>query len=146
MKKTFECQNCGNIWYEGELTREFPDIPDLGQRVSPGERVPAGECNTCHAVVHEILGLFKSGQVVKFIVGEDQLICLNDRGRLSQIGVVNDGNSMDECQEVDVFYIDEESACGILGPEWNYTELINGLSEGELTIDSVGHLYKGKVA
>lgn len=50
-----ECDGCGKVYSSPEkLEKQFPDIPDLGQRVAPGERVPAGECNECGAVVHLI--------------------------------------------------------------------------------------------
>ena len=70
-KSTFECQNCGKIHKQGQLKREFPDIPDLWQRVSPGEPVPAGECNACGTLVHERLGNFSSAKnVVKSTEGK----------------------------------------------------------------------------
>lgn len=37
---------------EDELKTVFPDIPDLLQRISPGEPVPIGECPDCGALVH----------------------------------------------------------------------------------------------
>lgn len=47
------CENCRKK-YEGkhELTAVFPDIPDLLERIEPGETVPAGECPDCGALVH----------------------------------------------------------------------------------------------
>jgi DNA-directed RNA polymerase subunit M/transcription elongation factor TFIIS len=38
--------------HEDELKCVFPDIPDLLQRISPGEPVPLGECPNCGALVH----------------------------------------------------------------------------------------------
>jgi len=49
-----ECGNCGRVLAEAELTHVFPDIPDLTQRITPGEPVPAGECPECGALVHGI--------------------------------------------------------------------------------------------
>ena len=40
-----QCQNCETVFHkEDELTNRFPDIPDLAQRINPGEPVPIGEC------------------------------------------------------------------------------------------------------
>ena len=63
-----ECGNCGRVSDESELTHVFPDIPDLTQRIAPGERVPAGECPECGALAHAIQETFMCqvcGQVVK---------------------------------------------------------------------------------
>lgn len=63
-----ECGNCGEVWDEEALKRVFPDIPDLTERIAPGEPVPAGECPECGALVHEIRETFRCrvcGQVVK---------------------------------------------------------------------------------
>ena len=47
------CGNCQKIMRgEDELKTVFPDIPDLLQRISPGEPVPIGECPDCGALVH----------------------------------------------------------------------------------------------
>jgi len=47
------CENCQKVMHrENELKHVFPDIPDLLQRISPGEPVPLGECPNCGALVH----------------------------------------------------------------------------------------------
>lgn len=46
-----ECQNCGKVWREKDLINP---IPDLHERVDPGEVMPNGECPECHAVCHEM--------------------------------------------------------------------------------------------
>jgi endogenous inhibitor of DNA gyrase (YacG/DUF329 family) len=47
------CGNCQKtVHSEDELAHVFPDIPDLLQRISPGEPVPIGECPDCGALVH----------------------------------------------------------------------------------------------
>lgn len=46
----YTCDNCGHRCPEFEVA--FPDIPDLLERINPGERVPAGECPECGALVH----------------------------------------------------------------------------------------------
>lgn len=47
------CGNCQKIMQsEAELAHVFPDIPDLLERISPGEPVPIGECPDCGALVH----------------------------------------------------------------------------------------------
>jgi len=49
------CGNCRKILRrETELKRVFPDIPDLLERISPGEPVPIGECPDCGALVHAV--------------------------------------------------------------------------------------------
>ena len=48
------CQNCDWCGRARQLKVKFPDIPDLAQRVAPGEIVPYGECPKCGALVHEI--------------------------------------------------------------------------------------------
>ena len=45
------CENCGNQYLFSELTNP---IPDLYERVAPGEPMPSGECpvTECRAVCH----------------------------------------------------------------------------------------------
>jgi DNA-directed RNA polymerase subunit RPC12/RpoP len=50
MPKSYECTNCGRV--DGPLKRVFPDIPDLLERIAPGEPVPEGECPHCGFLVH----------------------------------------------------------------------------------------------
>ena len=60
--------DCGRISDEAEIVRVFPDIPDLTERIAPGEPVPFGECPDCGALVHEIKATFMCrlcGEVVK---------------------------------------------------------------------------------
>lgn len=49
--KTYQCQNCLKIWHESQLKTE---IPDLQERVAPGETMPAGECPECGALCHQL--------------------------------------------------------------------------------------------
>lgn len=140
MRKTFECQDCGRRYFEGEMPREFPDVKDLAERVAPGELVPAGECE-CGALVHEILGEFTSSGVVKFVIGDEHVLCSNDRGRLSQVGVVQDGR-FEENEGVGVVRVDLLSLDEALGSEWDYSELFDGLSEGSLVIGEFGIVSK----
>jgi len=53
-----ECGNCGRVSDESELRHVFPDIPDLTERIAPGEPVPFGECPGCGALVHAMRGSF----------------------------------------------------------------------------------------
>jgi hypothetical protein len=46
-----QCQNCGRLFKEDELVNP---IPDLEQRVAPGEVMPSGECPACGAVCHTV--------------------------------------------------------------------------------------------
>jgi hypothetical protein len=41
-----KCQNCGKLWEQDDLK----EIEHLGQRVSPGEPMPSGECPDCGAL------------------------------------------------------------------------------------------------
>lgn len=47
-----QCDNCGKSWTDYELENQFPNIPDLTERIEPGGIVPAGECPTCGALVY----------------------------------------------------------------------------------------------
>ena len=47
MSSFIQCDNCGKRFRAGEIVVAFPCIPDLTERVSPGEVVPFGECNDC---------------------------------------------------------------------------------------------------
>ena len=50
-----KCGNCQKlIRSEEELKCVFPHIPDLLDRISPGELVPIGECPDCGALVHVV--------------------------------------------------------------------------------------------
>ena len=63
-----ECVNCGKVSDEKDLTHVFPNIPDLTERISPGEPVPFGECPGCGALVHSMRETFMCrvcGVVVK---------------------------------------------------------------------------------
>ena len=48
---TEQCQNCQRLFIEDELINP---IPDLTQRVAPGEVMPSGECPACGAVCHTV--------------------------------------------------------------------------------------------
>lgn len=43
---------CGNCSYVGRSFVALEDTPDLGQRLDPGDEVPAGECAHCGALVY----------------------------------------------------------------------------------------------
>jgi len=47
------CDNCDKLFDESELEVSFPDIPDLLERIEPGEPVPYGECIECGCLVHK---------------------------------------------------------------------------------------------
>lgn len=46
----YRCQNCDNVYEHIEEIEQV--IKDLHQRVAPGEKMPAGECPACGALVH----------------------------------------------------------------------------------------------
>jgi len=48
------CENCDFTCLEHNIAIRFPEIEGLGQRVLPGELVPAGECPLCGALMHII--------------------------------------------------------------------------------------------
>lgn len=45
------CQDCSTVFTEDELVNP---IPDIGQRVGPGEPMPSGECPKCGALCQEM--------------------------------------------------------------------------------------------
>lgn len=47
-----KCQNCDWEGTESQLGQELCNVPDLFQRISPGELVPVGECPECGALCH----------------------------------------------------------------------------------------------
>lgn len=52
--KQCSCPNCDWTGTAAEMKRVYPDIPDLSQRMDPGEECPVGECPKCGALCHEI--------------------------------------------------------------------------------------------
>ena len=51
------CQNCSWRGRLDQLGCQFEDIPDLKERIAPGEIVPAGECPQCGALAHLVDGV-----------------------------------------------------------------------------------------
>lgn len=49
--RTYRCQNCNAVWNYSELK---PEIPHYHERVAPDEPAPAGECQACGALCHEL--------------------------------------------------------------------------------------------
>lgn len=66
-----QCANCQAYYHADELV--YP-IPDLHERVDPGEPVPEGECPVCgalcHAVEHEVWVEVANGGVISVSVPE----------------------------------------------------------------------------
>lgn len=48
------CQGCDWTGTEDQVALQGAMIPDLWQRVEPGEVMPFGECPECGALVHQI--------------------------------------------------------------------------------------------
>lgn len=48
------CPNCDWEGTTAEMKRVYPDIPDLSERMAPGEECPEGECPKCGALCHPI--------------------------------------------------------------------------------------------
>jgi len=53
-KPEVRCQGCDWTGTEEDMEHVGANIPDLGQRVMPGEPMPAGECPECGALAHVI--------------------------------------------------------------------------------------------
>lgn len=137
MKSFLQCQNCGTLYYPNKIHYKFPIISRLTNRIAPGEEVPAGECNLCGALVYEMRGFYESPEHIKFICGADVLICLNDHGKLELLITITDGTCMDDLHaEV----IDESSVDEVLGDEWTYSQLLDGLSDGTLILGNSGKI------
>lgn len=51
--KQCSCPNCDWAGTSAEMKRVYPDIPDLAERMDPGEECPVGECPKCGALCHE---------------------------------------------------------------------------------------------
>ena len=66
-----ECGNCGRVWDEADLAQIFPDIPNLTERIAPGEPVPFGECPECGALVHAVRETFMCQVCGKVVKAED---------------------------------------------------------------------------
>jgi hypothetical protein len=49
-----ECQHCGWTGTEDDMPRQLAEVPDLLERVAPGEIVPAGECPECGCLCHPV--------------------------------------------------------------------------------------------
>lgn len=48
------CDNCNWTGPDEELNVEFPDIPDLMERIEPGGVVPSGECPACECLCYPV--------------------------------------------------------------------------------------------
>jgi len=48
------CKDCQKTWNEKELDNVFPGIPDLADRLEPGDQVPVGECPDCGALTFNV--------------------------------------------------------------------------------------------
>jgi hypothetical protein len=46
------CDNCGRVWRTKDLKHTFPDIPDMTERLEPGNEIPSGECPHCGALTY----------------------------------------------------------------------------------------------
>ncbi len=49
-----DCCVCGNCSWQGPLAaaKELAHVPELAQRLTPGDEVPAGECPKCGALAY----------------------------------------------------------------------------------------------
>ena len=53
MDLIIECQGCDKVWRENQVI-PLENVPDLLQRIAPGEKVPFGECCACGALCHQV--------------------------------------------------------------------------------------------
>lgn len=51
MNRIFVCDNCSTVYAEEEDFIPFDEIKDVLQRLTPGGKVPDGECRKCRALV-----------------------------------------------------------------------------------------------
>jgi hypothetical protein len=56
VNKYHKCDNCGRVHHYSQLKLHYPAIPDLFNRLSPGDRVPSGTCGLCGGLAHEYSG------------------------------------------------------------------------------------------
>ena len=63
MTLVIECQGCDKVWRTTKSVHEFTledqvipleSVPDLLQRIAPGDVVPFGECRECGALCHKL--------------------------------------------------------------------------------------------
>jgi hypothetical protein len=60
----YRCQNCDWSGPMSELGCQLKDVPNLLERISPGESVPAGECPKCRALVSMGPGMLEKVWVI----------------------------------------------------------------------------------
>ena len=101
---TMQCENCGHeVHQESELAHVYPDIPGILERLSPGERVPIGECPNCGALVHHSPDRLKC-RICEEIVPEADL-----REHLRQHNPNTAGMDWEDVRNV--FHAESEDAC-----------------------------------
>ncbi len=70
MKHLFECSDCGKIIKDDKLKVRFPNIPNLVERIHPGEPVPFGECPKCGALAHQASAIPGKAAYVSIVDGK----------------------------------------------------------------------------
>lgn len=63
------CMNCGWEGPETEMSALWPNIPDLNNRVEPGEEVPLGECPECESLCR----LMNNEEAQRFVTKEEPM-------------------------------------------------------------------------
>jgi hypothetical protein len=53
MTLVIACQGCDKVWREDQVI-PLESVPDLLQRIAPGEVVPFGECRECGSLCHKL--------------------------------------------------------------------------------------------
>ena len=99
--KVYVCQNCGANYGDEELE---PLVGRVGERVSEGELMPAGECTKCGAACHEqytgavfieirgglIVGVNSTTPGLKtFVIDYDNVECEPDEESEANLALLN---------------------------------------------------------
>jgi len=71
----FECSDCKREIEDKDFKVRFPNIPNLLERLSPGEPVPYGECPDCGALVHEAQAIPGKRAFLTIVDGKFQVTC-----------------------------------------------------------------------
>ena len=72
-----KCHNCGWKGPREKLRAQLEQVPDLLQRVAPGEPMPYGECPECGALCHETEKITPEGDTVTVPVDSGMLLVID---------------------------------------------------------------------
>lgn len=69
------CDDCTHICTEEDLKVHLADVPNLAERLSPGELVPYGECPECGALIHELTAIEGLTAYITIVDGKFEVTC-----------------------------------------------------------------------